>query len=307
MKWIKKGLIYQPDIALWWQQKYSILPTPIVLENVIRVFFSTTCKDLIGRITYIDLDKNNPSKIVSLPNDFIIESGEIGCFDENGLNPSSINLINNKWYLYYAGYQRHYSSPYSIFTGLLISNNLNDFSRYSKIPILDRNEDEFSIRSAPTVIFDEKIYKMWYVSNQDWINVPGEIHKNKLYPKYALKYAVSSDGIKWNVKQGYVFLQNENEFGFGRPYIYKKDKTYYLFYSIRSFNKSYRIGHATSTDGINWIRDDENTGIDVSNEGWDSEMICYPAVIDVGDKTYMFYNGNNNGETGFGYAELIND
>jgi hypothetical protein len=33
-------------------------------------------------------------------------------------------------------------------------------------------------------------------------------------------------------------------------------------------------------------------------------MICYPAVIKIYDKTYLFYNGNNNGKTGFGYAEL---
>ena len=46
--------------------------------------------------------------------------------------------------------------------------------------------------------------------------------------------------------------------------------------------------------------------IDVSPTGWDAEMICYPAVINVKGKTYLFYNGNNNGETGFGVAELIN-
>jgi hypothetical protein len=49
---------------------------------------------------------------------------------------------------------------------------------------------------------------------------------------------------------------------------------------------------------------DDRIGIDVSSTGWDSEMICYPAVITVKGRTFLFYNGNNNGETGFGVAEL---
>ncbi|MFQ5751293.1 MAG: hypothetical protein ACE5HI_04785, partial [bacterium] len=65
-----------------------------------------------------------------------------------------------------------------------------------------------------------------------------------------------------------------------------------------------RIGYAESENGLDWIRKDEEVGIEVSDEGWDSEMICYPAVISVNGTTYMFYNGNNNGETGFGYAQL---
>ena len=37
-----------------------------------------------------------------------------------------------------------------------------------------------------------------------------------------------------------------------------------------------------SEDGVNWQRKDNKVGVDVSNEGWDSEMICYPAVSSTG-------------------------
>jgi hypothetical protein len=77
-----------------------------------------------------------------------------------------------------------------------------------------------------------------------------------------------------------------------------------MWYSLRRKNITYRIGYAESKDGIHWERKDNEAGIDVSENGWDSEMICYPAVIKVKGKTYLFYNGNNNGVTGFGYAEL---
>ena len=68
--------------------------------------------------------------------------------------------------------------------------------------------------------------------------------------------------------------------------------------------RSYRIGYAESEDGVRWHRLDDQAGIDVSDQGWDSEMICYPHVVVRAGKAYMFYNGNMFGATGFGYATL---
>lgn len=36
--------------------------------------------------------------------------------------------------------------------------------------------------------------------------------------------------------------------------------------------------------------------------GWDSEMMCYPCVIENGDELVMFYNGNEHGKYALGYA-----
>jgi hypothetical protein len=53
-----------------------------------------------------------------------------------------------------------------------------------------------------------------------------------------------------------------------------------------------------------WNRDDTLAGIDVSAEGWDSEMVAYPHLVEVDGKTLMFYCGNYFGVEGFGYAVL---
>ncbi|MHC8334936.1 hypothetical protein [Pseudomonas sp. LB3P25] len=60
-----------------------------------------------------------------------------------------------------------------------------------------------------------------------------------------------------------------------------------------------------SRDGVQWVRQDEEMGLDVSPTGVDAEAIMYSAVLSVGVKTYCFYNGNNFGEQGFCVAELI--
>ena len=84
-----------------------------------------------------------------------------------------------------------------------------------------------------------------------------------------------------------------------------------MWFSTRgSFNfrenskDAYRLGYAYSNDLINWTRKDVSVGIDVSSEGWDSEMLCYPHIVKTNGKYIMFYNGNGFGKSGFGYAEL---
>ena len=77
-----------------------------------------------------------------------------------------------------------------------------------------------------------------------------------------------------------------------------------MFYPKRIKYLGYRIGYAESNDGIEWTRKDESVNLDVSESGWDSQMVAYPAVFEIAGKTIMLYNGNNFGATGFGYAEL---
>ena len=64
---------------------------------------------------------------------------------------------------------------------------------------------------------------------------------------------------------------------------------------------AYRLGTATSSDGIRWVRSPES-GLDVSRDGWDSEMIGYPSAFAHGGRRYLLYNGNRYGQTGFGLA-----
>ena len=97
-------------------------------------------------------------------------------------------------------------------------------------------------------------------------------------------------------------LATDDEYGFGRPFVLKDEGMFKMWYSIRSRSKGYRLGYAESADGTHWLRKDEQVGLDVSSEGWDSEMICFGCVQPTRYGTYLFYNGNNYGETGFGVA-----
>ena len=149
-------------------------------------------------------------------------------------------------------------------------------------------------------MFDEGIWKMWYVGGGSWTELGG-----KMVPVYRVKYLESEDGLNWR-GDGTVCIdfENESEHGFGRPFVIKRNGSYEMFYSIRTKTKGYRLGYARSENGRSWTRSDEEVGMDVSPNGWDSHAVCYSSLVRVRERTYMFYNGNNFGETGVGYALL---
>jgi len=64
------------------------------------------------------------------------------------------------------------------------------------------------------------------------------------------------------------------------------------------------MGYAESVDGYKFKRMDHKVGIELSETGWDSEMICYPNVFKHKNEIYLLYCGNGYGRTGFGYAIL---
>jgi hypothetical protein len=302
MKWHKAGLIYRPSGELWWARSYATLPTAEVIEEaVIRVYFASLDDHRYGRIGYVDLDAANPRRILYETKEPILDLGELGTFDDSGVNPSCVINVAGKKYLYYIGWQRCERVPYMLFAGLASGGVLSpQFARVSRTPVLERTESEPFLRSATTILLEQNIFKCWYVSGIGWTHVNGT-----LYPSYVIKHALSENGVHWNASdQICIYPKDPNEFGFGRPWVIRDGRTYKMWYSIRSRTSPYSLGYAESHDGVEWIRKDEDVGIRRAATGWDSEMICYACVVDVKGTRYMFYNGNRHGSTGFGYAVL---
>jgi predicted GH43/DUF377 family glycosyl hydrolase len=301
MKWHKGGLIYAPSGDLWWARSYATIPTAEVIDNhVIRVYFASLDEKRNGRIGYVDVDANDPGRILSETKEPVLELGQPGTFDDSGVNPSSVLNMAGEKYLYYIGWQRCEKVPYMLFAGLASSRDGGlSFKRIQPIPVLDRTSKEPFLRSATTIIVEAGVFKCWYVSGLGWITVNGS-----QYPTYIIRYAESHEGVYWRESDHVCIDLRDDEFGFGRPWVIKDFDVYKMWFSIRSRSSPYKIGYAESQDGIDWVRKDAEVGIQRSERGWDSEMICYPCVIDVNGKRYMFYNGNRHGATGFGYAVL---
>jgi hypothetical protein len=301
MKWKKLGRIIDPSqLDRDWTVTHAMDPiVDHVADDVFRVYFcgrNRTNQSLIG---FVQIDIKAPTQILYAPEHPVLGLGELGAFDDNGVTASWIVNHGGKKYLYYVGWKPRSTTRFSLMTGLAISMDGGDsFQRQSRAPILKLTDREpFSILTAPCVVKDADIWKMWYVSCVNWIHPD--------LPRYNIKYADSLDGIDWR-QSGTVCIdfKSPDETALARPCVQIENGVYRMWYAYKDPRIGYRMGYAESADGIAWERMDEAVGIDVSESGWDSEMIEYPYVFDHKGRKYMAYNGNGYGASGVGLAVL---
>jgi hypothetical protein len=311
--WNKKGMIFNPIDRYEWMQQYAQVPTILELNDRLRIYFTCRPKpDTYGKfvsyISFIDVDKSDPEKVLYIHDKPVLDLGVLGSFDEFGTHPCCFIFNKEELFFYYQGWSRPSSVPYETAIGLATSDDLGlSFNKFSKGPLFGRNYQDPFLENGFFVYSENQSYYLFYASCKEWINLSG-----KLEPVYKIVMATSSDGINWHRKGVELFNPKFDLEASGRPCVIKIKNLYHMWFcyrNVKSFrgdsDGAYRIGYAYSTDLINWTRDDDRSGIDISSFGWDSEMIAYPYVCKVKDKYFMFYNGNNFGRDGFGYAELI--
>jgi hypothetical protein len=300
--WKKRGLIFNSKDTSPFAVTGAMIPTPVQLnETELRVYLTFLDSAGIGRPGYVDLDAKNLHKVVRISTEPIFDIGIPGSFDDNGaLLCSVVQLKDGRKYFYYAGFELSTKIRYRLLSGLVVTDHDHKILKKYNTPVLERSEKEQLFRGGPFCIEDNGLFKMWYVAGSDWTKIDGQ-----LKPVYEIKYLESHDGVKWGSEgKTCIKIENPNEHGFGRPWVVYENGMYKMHYSIRVKHLGYRLGYAESVDGVSWNRLDHKMNLDVSKEGFDDKMICYSAVTQVQGKPILFYNGNEFGKTGFGYAEL---
>lgn len=304
MSWIKKGVLWNIPPEFKWAKTHATCPTPILTQDgKARVFFQGRDEKNVGRIGYIDINPENPSEILNVSETPVLDVGQPGTFDDSGVFQCSVVEPEcGKLFMYYAGFELLQSTRYRLLSGLAISEDGGKtFTRLRSTPILERSERELIFRCGPSVIFENNIFKMWYVAGSDW-----ETIGDKLVPVYSMKYLESSNGVDWANEGELIMSPSKDEHGFGRPLVYSHgDRGYQMIYSIRNRNKGYRMAFAWSVDGKTWAREDKDLEIDVSTSGPDSETIEFGAFLSEAHSNILLYNGNDFGATGILWATRI--
>lgn len=317
-KWIKRGLVFNPaqHTTPEWMQSFAQAPATLLFDDYLRVYFSCRPKpdangQYVSYSAWVDLDRNDFFKIKRIAPEPIFKLGERGTFDEFGTYPTSVIKKEETYLAYYAGWTRCESVPFNVAIGAGISYNKgNTFEKIGNGgPILSYSLNEPFILSGPKIRYFNGTYYLFYIAGRNWISNQG-----KPEPVYKIRMATSTDALHW-VKTDKDLIDSrieENE-AQASPDVFYRNGKYHLFFcyryglNYRGKQNGYRIGYAHSTDLLNWTREDDKAGIDVSDEGWDSEMISYPHVFELDGKIYMFYLGNAVGREGFGLAELEGD
>lgn len=297
--WKKIGNIYSAT--------HAQVPVVFSKEQSWQIFYSDRI-DSKSIPNYVEISKESLD-IIDRSKFPLIDLGRRGTFDWAGIMPTSVVTVGQELFLYYIGWSVRKDVPYHNSLGLMVSKDAGKtFYKFSDGPIFSTSRKEPGYIGTMYVLQDEGLFKGWYLSCRNWIETPD----GKFEPVYDIKYAISSNGIDWEpTGQTCIELQDE-EGGISQASVVKNEQGYHMWFSVRGKfdfrrmnSNSYRIKYASSFDGINWNRNNIGTvelNLDISKDGWDSEMVEYPCVISENNNFFMFYNGNGFGKTGIGLA-----
>lgn len=284
-------------------------PSPILYdEKTIRIFIGCWDENSISRIGYIDVEKDNPTIVKNVCEEPVLDIGEVGCFDDNGVFPAHAYKVSDEEVrLYYTGFQKGDKIGFFNFTGLAISHdNGNTFCRVSQAPTLDRADEGLYTRAGQSVYPCETGgWHCVYSAGSSWYHVGG-----KDRPIYEVFYQYSRDGIHL-AEQGMKIVSCDFnvEHGLGRPQIIKLGNYHYVFYTRRIIaDMKYFLGCTRTKDFEVWERCDELfENVTFGEAGsFDEKMIYFPGVVKVSEHVaYCFYTGNHYGETGIGLIKLF--
>ena len=318
LTWKKHGLIFEPvnhSKERPWLSAFAQGPSTLVFDDYIRVYFS--CRPpvdangmFVSYSAWVDLDRTDLTKILRVAERPILDLGALGCFDEFGTYPASVIRMDDGAYrCYYGGWTRCESVPFNVAIGCAESHDGKTFTRMGQGPVISYGPDEPFVMSGPKIRKFDNQYFLYYIAGKKWM-----MHAGRAEPVYTIRMATSADGITWSKENRELIPPKiEDDECQASPDVIFHNGRYHMFFCYRKSTNyrgregGYRIGYASSDDGLHWSRDDDHAGITVSDSGFDAEMVAYPHVFELDGKIHMFYLGNGVGHDGFAWATLEGD
>lgn len=317
MRWVRKGQIFHCSQHKFMGHpvEFAQSPQALVLEDRVRVYFSTRTRDERGswlsRVAYADYSMDF-SEIIEVSDGEVISLGSLGTFDEHGIFPFSVFKDDKSLLAYTCGWSRRSSVPVETSVGLAFSvDNGRTFERIGEGPILGASLNEPFLVGDAFVRKDGNQYLMWYIFGVSWSadEMDGSVAR-----VYKIGFAKSLDAKNWHKNDGHRILSDvlgEYECQ-ALPTAIKIAGRWHMYFCFRYHtgfrmdpDRTYRLGYAWSDDLMAWHRDDAKVAIFCGEaKDWDSRMQCYPNIVQVHEKYYILYNGNQFGRDGFGLLAL---
>ena len=267
-----------------------------------RVYYSSRDDQGRSHIGAVDLAPDDDFRVINVEKEPVLSPGELGLFDDSGVAIGSIVQRADVECLYYMGWNLRVTVPWANSIGMATRSSAGEpFVRVGRVPVLDRSEEDPFTMSYPWVASAPDSMSMWYGTNKVWGATADQM-------QHVIRRATSTDGRAW-VRDPLPCLEfvHVGEYAISRPCIHRTADGIEMYYCYRSHvdPKTYRLGWAASHDGLTWVRSDDSIGLGPSPGEWDSEMVCYPCVFDWSGETWMLYNGDGYGRTGFGLARRV--
>lgn len=323
--WIRQNILVKPplDSALW--IGYAQVPTPLILgDRLWRLYCGGRDGQNHSRIFAVDIDPGDDMRVLEVHGRPLLDLGGSGAFDSAGIAPAHALKIKDQIWLYYIGISLRRDVPYQLAIGLAVSNDGLTFERATAGPVLSVGPRDPYFVTAPFVRRNSAGFEIWYSSSSGWL-----AEESGLEPAYKLCRRISADGIVWNPDTRAVPLFNDPAFdemagvSLSRPWITEGgiteggitegDGGACLWFSRRgrafrgASAEAYRLWHvplgALGAEADRAARPVRFLNPPAPGD-WDDQMQAYGAVVPYRGDLILFYNGNDFGRFGLGWARL---
>ena len=122
---------------------HATFPTVLLVDDVLRIYFSCRNADGKSLMTFLDVDPDDPTRIVRLHDQPLLEVGVPGTFDDSGTQCNWAMWNGSEVWLYYLGWNLGVTVPSRNNTGLAVSDDGGvTFRKAFQGPVLDRTPHE---------------------------------------------------------------------------------------------------------------------------------------------------------------------
>ena len=203
---------------------------------------------------------------------------------QNG--PQSVIQWQDKWYMFLMTSQPMVTKLAVSDDGLTWTRPHHNYLLKPEMPW----EGSYTLAKA-AVVRDEEVW-LYYFGKKDKTEMVG--------------LARSGDLTKWRKEPRPILTHQDSRIDGERAFpdcIIKEGDTWYMYYDVGwdyedSRNPDgYRIGVASSEDGISWTDSPKSPVLTTSNQttdSWDDGMVSQCSVTKIGDWFYMLYSGSTN-------------
>lgn len=218
----------------------------------------------------LEADTNNPVIPVGTSEDWDEHIGEIGnvIYDADG--------GTKKYRTFYTGHQGSYVGN-EVYIGYAYSADGITWTKAGKV-ITRALEDPYVVKNGST----------YYLFAEDKEDVP--FRNIRRYHSSDCE-TWTDDGDVLDVQSGGTPTDWEAS-DVSSPIVWIENGTWYMFYEGRGGGYGGKIGLATSSDGLNWVRDANNPVFDAGETGeWDDTNVVSDDIIKIDGVYYLCYHG----------------
>ncbi len=209
----------------------------------------------------------------------VLSPGAAGSWDSWAVQPGIVIKESGVYKMYFTGYA---NQNYQWYIGFATSTDGINWTKNSNPVLYSGSGWEYQITAASIIKKGNQYFLYYNGRNSNYTEKVG--------------LAISNDGINFTKYSGNPILINDKPWegsGVMCPSIYQENNIYKMVYMSA---QGTGFGFATSTDGINWIKDPQNPFFikEQTTNGWGNANIAYPNFIRVNDDFRIYYSGAAN-------------